>query len=131
MPKRFSTAGLTAAVRSTLARTREAHARSRTRTLDVEDTAAIVAAVKDVLAQRTPADVGGQVRVVGGFVPNSYRGRWPDSDYLTVDLDLAAGTYTVRGGRKAAQRRSGGRGPWLLGRLRRKGQSTGRVVFDS
>ena len=130
MPKRFSTAGLTAAVRSTLARTREAHARSRTRTLDVEDTAAIVAAVKDVLAQRTTADVGGQVRVVGGFVPNSYRGN-ADSDYLTVDLDLAAGTYPVRGGRKAAQRRSGGRGSWLLGRLRKPGQSTGRIVFDS
>lgn len=125
----YSTQGLTPAVRAALTK-REALNRKvniRARVLDADDTEGVVKAVKAALKQANDGDQTVVVTRYGGIVPNVYL-RVALCDKLTVEYDLAAGTFTVEVDRVDAPRRKYGKGATTTAHIRKPGQWQGRIV---
>ncbi len=124
-----STAGLTKSIRSALQATRAQHTRSERRTIDPSGAAELASLVRASIRSAQSDDVAAVITVVGGAVPNSYRGT-AMADRLEVFVDLEEGTWRVWGERGFARRCAGGTGPWATVYLRRAGQSRGRLVHS-
>ena len=127
MKTNVSTRGLTAAIRQGLAKLRHEAPGAQMRLLDDDAVPAIVLAARKLLTYTTDKDVVAVVTAHGGFVPTGY-GSSALADKVVVTLDLVAGSYEVSAIRAAAQARAFGEGEWLVRRIRRAGQSLGRMV---
>lgn len=105
--------------------------RAKQRLLSAREVADFFESVRESVAAAACADdVAGDAVMYGGFVPNCYRGA-AESD--TARITLARGedgswhaAFTMA--RERAQSRSNGRGAEVVVRLRRAGQTRGRVV---
>ncbi len=129
-PRPVSTKGLTAKVRSVLARHDRHSTAGRVRAIDADDTARIVSAVRLGLSLCRPEDHTLKVTLYGGFVANSYRGRGA-SDQFDLVLPLAPRDLSeilISASRGASQRRRYAEGTELVLRLMKGNQTTGRVV---
>ena len=131
-PRPVSTKGLTAKVRSALAR----HDRGsyewtgRVRAISADDTARIVSAVHLGLSLARPEDHTLKVTLYGGFVANTYR-RGGRADRFDLFLPLAPRDLSeieIIVVRTSAQRRRYAEGAELVVRLMKGNQTTGRVV---
>jgi len=128
---KISTKGLTAAVRSALTAHDSENKPGRVRSIDITDTAGIVQEIRRGLRLRRSDDVEMVITVHGGFVPNSYRYS-PAGDRCEIRINLSSEVdgprWSVDAWRGHAQKRSRGQGEYMIARLRRDGQSNGRIV---
>jgi len=103
--------------------------RAKQRRLSAADLVSLFDTVRADLAAAGDDDIAGEAVVYGGFVPNSYRGA-AESDIGRVSLTRKDGAWdaTFTLDRERAQIRPGGKGAEIVVRLKRAGQSRGRVV---
>ena len=127
MPKRISTNGLTAKLRTAIQANRRVHARSKARMIEEAWIPMIKSVVHESIKQASAYEVEIVVRGYGGFVPNSYK-YTGHADKVVVTLDLEAGTIDVSASRPRAPSRSYGRGSQITGRVSDTKGGHGRLV---
>ena len=127
MPKRISTNGLTAKLRTAINANRRVHSRSKARTIDSDWINDIKAVIHESIKQASAYEVEAVIRVYGGFVPNSYKYAG-HADKLVVTLDLEEGTIDVSASRPRAPSRAYGRGSQITGRVAETRGGHGRLV---
>ena len=121
----ISTAGLTAAIRRAITDYEATARKNRVRAITADEAAYYAGIVRKAARLFESGDEAIVLRSYGGYVPGSYRYR-AEADVLTVTVTREG--YTVEIIRGTAPRRPHGRGALTLARIRRPGQSQGRLV---
>ena len=122
----MKTAGITQEIRRALCAV-DRTTKATKRRIALAEAPHIARAVRALVRQAQPGDVAGVLVVRGGYVNNSYNYR-AMCDEVRVELDLRAGTWGVSAERVNAQSRPLGIGDLTIARLKRAGQTQGRVV---
>ena len=106
---------------------RAAHPRATVRLLTAGSIADGLAEHQTTIRAARADDVVATTTIRGGYVRPGY-GYRGEADEVLVTTTIATGQTTIHADRVTAHRRDGGAGPLAICRLRREGQSLGRVV---